>query len=90
MITRQDIEEAHERIKPFIHRTPVFSSAAIDKIASVAPLAEMLRLNGYSTAAFGKYHEITSIARGIPMGGDLEYADEITLGRSITARVIFS
>jgi len=25
--------------------------------ASVAPLAETLRLNGYSTAAFGKYHE---------------------------------
>lgn len=24
---------------------------------SVAPLAEMLRLNGYSTAVFGKYHE---------------------------------
>jgi len=24
---------------------------------SVAPMAEMLRLNGYSTAAFGKYHE---------------------------------
>jgi len=24
---------------------------------TVAPLAEMLRLNGYSTAAFGKYHE---------------------------------
>lgn len=24
---------------------------------SVAPLAEMLRLNGFSTAAFGKYHE---------------------------------
>ncbi len=24
---------------------------------SVAPLAEMLRLNGYNTAAFGKYHE---------------------------------
>src|SRR5437879_10171513 len=24
---------------------------------SVAPLAEMLRLNGYSTSAFGKYHE---------------------------------
>jgi arylsulfatase A-like enzyme len=25
---------------------------------SVAPLAEMLRLNGYATAAFGKSHEI--------------------------------
>ena len=34
--------------------------------------------------------KITSIARGIPMGGDLEYADEITLGRSITARTLFS
>ena len=34
--------------------------------------------------------KITAIARGIPMGGDLEYADEITLGRSITGRVLFS
>lgn len=34
--------------------------------------------------------KVTSIARGIPMGGDLEYADEITLGRSITARVPFT
>jgi len=33
MITRQDIEQAHERIKPYIHRTPVLSSSAIDKIA---------------------------------------------------------
>ena len=24
---------------------------------TVAPVAEMLRLNGYSTAAFGKWHE---------------------------------
>lgn len=34
--------------------------------------------------------KITSIARGIPMGGDLEYADEITLGRSINARIVFN
>jgi recombination protein RecR len=34
--------------------------------------------------------KITSIARGIPMGGDLEYADEITLGRSITSRILFT
>jgi recombination protein RecR len=31
--------------------------------------------------------KITTIARGIPIGGDLEYADEITLGRSIVGRV---
>ncbi len=30
--------------------------------------------------------QISSIARGIPVGGELEYADEITLGRSIISR----
>ena len=30
--------------------------------------------------------EVTSITRGIPVGGELEYADEVTLGRSIITR----
>jgi len=34
---------------------------------------------------FGQLN-ISTIARGIPMGGELEYADEITLGRSIVER----
>jgi recombination protein RecR len=29
---------------------------------------------------------ITSLARGLPVGGDLEYADEITLGRALEGR----
>ncbi len=33
---------------------------------------------------------ISVIARGVPVGGDLEYADEITLGRSILGRTLFS
>ncbi len=33
---------------------------------------------------------ISVIARGIPIGGDLEYADEITLGRSILGRTLFT
>ena len=34
------------------------------------------------------YHvKVSSIARGISVGGELEYTDEITLGRSIAARV---
>ncbi|HMR57454.1 MAG TPA: recombination mediator RecR [Cyclobacteriaceae bacterium] len=33
--------------------------------------------------------KITSIARGVPVGGELEYTDEITLGRSILGRVPF-
>jgi recombination protein RecR len=32
---------------------------------------------------------ITTIARGIPVGGDLEYTDEVTLGRSIVGRLLY-
>jgi recombination protein RecR len=34
--------------------------------------------------------KITSIARGVPVGGNLEYTDEITLGRSIVGRTLFN
>lgn len=34
--------------------------------------------------------KVSVIARGIPVGGDLEYADEITLGRSILGRTLFN
>ena len=33
--------------------------------------------------------KISTIARGIPIGGDLEYADEVTLGRSIISRIAY-
>jgi recombination protein RecR len=32
---------------------------------------------------------ISTIARGVPLGGELEYADEITLGRSIVTRTTY-
>ncbi|MBK5277430.1 MAG: recombination protein RecR [Bacteroidia bacterium] len=41
------------------------------------------RISGFSL-------KISSIARGISVGGDLEYTDEITLGRSITGRTLFN
>lgn len=34
--------------------------------------------------------KVSVIARGVPVGGDLEYADEITLGRSIVGRTLFT
>ena len=34
--------------------------------------------------------KITTIARGIAIGDELEYADEVTLGRSILNRVDFT
>jgi recombination protein RecR len=33
--------------------------------------------------------KISSIARGIPLGSDLEYMDELTIGRSIIRRVMY-
>ncbi len=33
--------------------------------------------------------KITTIARGIPIGGELEYTDELTLGRSILTRTVY-
>lgn len=37
----------------------------------------------------GEDVELSTIARGIPVGDDLEYADEVTLGRSILQRIPF-
>ena len=34
--------------------------------------------------------KITLLARGISFGGELEYADELTLGRSIATRTTYS
>lgn len=33
--------------------------------------------------------KISSIARGVPVGGELEYTDSITLGRSILTRTLY-
>lgn len=33
MISKSDIEQAHERIRNYIHRTPVLTSASVDEIA---------------------------------------------------------
>ena len=30
--------------------------------------------------------QVTSIALGLPVGGDLEYADRVTIARALTAR----
>jgi recombination protein RecR len=30
--------------------------------------------------------EVTRLARGLPMGGDLEYADEVTLSNALAGR----
>jgi recombination protein RecR len=57
-------------------------------------LATNPNLEGEATAAYLKNKifavnskiKITRIARGLPIGGDLEYADEVTLKRSLEGR----
>ncbi len=47
--------------------------------------------NFYLYRRLSKYPvDITAIARGIAIGDELEYADEVTLGRSIANRTIFN
>jgi recombination protein RecR len=33
--------------------------------------------------------KVSTLARGLPVGGELEYADEVTLARSIAQRVVY-
>jgi recombination protein RecR len=49
--------------------------------ATAAYLAGRLR-NGERTATAA----VTRLASGLPVGGDLEYADEVTLGRALAGR----
>lgn len=55
-------------------------------------LATNPTLEGESTALYlqrrlgDKVRRMTRLARGLPVGGDLEYTDEITLGRALEGR----
>jgi recombination protein RecR len=71
--------------------------ARVDEAAETAPLTEVIlatnpTLEGEATAMYlderlgGKVGSVTRIARGIPVGGDLEYADEVTLIRALQGR----
>jgi recombination protein RecR len=58
-------------------------------------LATNPSLEGESTAMYirqqleGSPVTLTRLARGLPVGGDLEYADQITLGRALQGRQSF-
>ncbi len=71
--------------------------ARVDQAADTVPFTEVIlatnpTLEGEATAMYlderlsGKVGSVTRIARGIPVGGDLEYADEVTLIRSLQGR----
>ncbi|WP_375583182.1 recombination mediator RecR [Cyclobacterium xiamenense] len=73
----------------------------VDHPESGQPITEIIlalpgTMEGDTTAFYltrklqDKGINISTIARGIPVGGELEYTDEVTLGRSILTRVKYS
>jgi len=53
-------------------------------------------MEGEATAMYiarqleGREVRVTRLARGLPVGGDLEYADEVTLSRALAGRQVMS
>ncbi len=75
-------------IDSLLHRIAVTDSEVKEVILAISPTIEGDTTMFYITKKLkGSPVKVSSIARGVSFGGELEYADEVTLGRSIVARV---
>lgn len=72
------VNELLSRIKSDVQEIILALSADIEGEATTIYLSRLLKPLGI---------RVTRIARGIPIGGDLEFADEATLVRALEARV---
>ena len=83
------VEPEHLRIDELIRRV---GEGGIDEVV----LATNPNMTGEATATYvadrlrrsngGEQVRVTRLASGLPVGGDLEYADEVTLGRALAGR----
>jgi recombination protein RecR len=78
------VEPEHLRIDELLHR--VERNGVQEVVLATNP-----NMTGEATAAYladrlrGRVR-VTRLASGLPVGGDLEYADEVTLGRALSGR----
>jgi recombination protein RecR len=78
------IEPEHLRIDELLRR--VERNGVVEVVLATNP-----NMTGEATASFladrlrGRVR-VTRLASGLPVGGDLEYADEVTLGRALLGR----
>ena len=78
------VEPEHLRIDELLRRV---DRNGVEEVV----LATNPNMTGEATAAFladrlrGRVR-VTRLASGLPVGGDLEYADEVTLGRALSGR----
>ncbi|HWG55879.1 MAG TPA: recombination mediator RecR [Gaiellaceae bacterium] len=78
------VEPEHLRIAELLQRV---AAGGVDEVV----LATNPNMTGEATAAFLADRlrdrvRVTRLASGLPVGGDLEYADEVTLGRALAGR----
>lgn len=79
------------KIDSLVNRVTQSQGAIKEIILALSPTMEGDTTAFYINRRLKDYPvKITTIARGVSVGGDLEYTDEITLGRSITGRTLFS
>jgi recombination protein RecR len=78
------VEPQHLRIEELVGRV---ESNGVEEVV----LATNPNMTGEATAAYladrlRDRTRVTRLASGLPVGGDLEYADEVTLGRALSGR----
>ena len=78
------VEPRHLRIDELVRRV---ERNGVEEVV----LATNPNMTGEATAAFiadrlRERTRVTRLASGLPVGGDLEYADEVTLGRALAGR----
>jgi recombination protein RecR len=84
----EGVGPADLQVDSLVARTTVEDSEIREIILAISPTMEGDTTAFYLSRRLREVENlnISTIARGIPMGGELEYADEITLGRSIVER----
>ncbi|MGD1907686.1 MAG: recombination mediator RecR [Leptolyngbyaceae cyanobacterium] len=71
-------------IGPLVHR--VNKDKTQEVILAISPSIEGDTTTLYVGQLLKPFTKVTRIAFGLPMGGDLEYADEVTLARALEGR----
>ncbi len=71
-------------IGPLVHR--VNQDNIQEAIIAISPSIEGDTTTLYVGQLLKPFTKVTRIAFGLPMGGDLEYADEVTLARALEGR----
>ena len=95
--TIQEIREAHERIRPFVHRTPVFTCSALDRMCGAEVFfkcenlqkAGAFKIRGATNAVFSLSEE--EAARGVATHSSGNHAAAVALAarwRGIRAYVV--